>query len=184
VKPNYTPAGFCIVPAGHSVPAVRQKGAYPAGTAPDLQKHRRAIEAARAGTDSKRVGLRPKFPKVDAAILIAVATKLATMKPGEQAGLLLPEDGDGEAVCQQAVLELPPVLSGVNAHIRGLLETRLQEKHHGPALANIEDEREAWDIADQAVLSAQAALQDAVELPSQDAFDLFGSKTLPCQIRQ
>jgi hypothetical protein len=77
------------------------------------------------------------------------------------------------------VLELPPVLSGVNAHIRGLLETRLQEKHHGPALANIEDEREAWDIADQAVLSAQAALQDAVELPSQHAFDLWFKNVAP-----
>ena len=101
------------------------------------------------------------------------------MKPGEQAGLLLPEEGDGDAVCQQAVLELPPVLSGVNNHLRGLLETRLQEKHHAPALANIADEREAWDIADQAVMSLQSALQDSGEFPSQHAFDVWFKKVAP-----
>jgi hypothetical protein len=37
---RFTPAGFCIVPAGHSVPAVRQKGAYPAGTLGEAGRHR------------------------------------------------------------------------------------------------------------------------------------------------
>jgi hypothetical protein len=37
---RFTPAGFCIVPAGHSVPAVRQKGAYPAGTLGAAGRHR------------------------------------------------------------------------------------------------------------------------------------------------
>jgi hypothetical protein len=150
-----------------------------AKVAPDLQKQRRAVVAGHAAIDSKRAALRPKFGKTDSAILIAVAAKLAGMKPGEQAGLLLPESGDGDAVCQQAALELPPVLSGVNNHLRGLLETRLQEKHHAPTLVHIADEREAWDIADQAVLSARAALQDAGEFPSPHAFNVWFKKVAP-----
>src|SRR5262245_8312467 len=105
--------------------------------APALQKHRRAIDVARTDIERRRSGLRPKFDKVDPAILTAVAARIAARKPGEQAGLLLPEGGDTDPIVAQAVLELPPMLSNVNTQLRAALQARLAEKAHGPALATL-----------------------------------------------
>jgi hypothetical protein len=144
-----------------------------------LQKHRQAIDRARADIEKRRAGLRPKFEKVDPAILAAVATRIATMKTGEQAALLLPEGKDTDPVVAQAVLELPPILSGVNDQLRGVLETRLIEKTHGPALAALDDEREAWEHADAALRTAIDAMQTAGEFPSPHAFSLWFQKVAP-----
>jgi hypothetical protein len=123
--------------------------------------------------------LRPKFDKVHPAVLAAVATRIATMKPGEQAGQLLPEDRDTDPIVAAAVLELPPILSGVNDQLRSMLETRLIEKAHGPALAALDDEKEAWDTADAALRTATDAMQTAGEFPSAHAFSLWFQKVAP-----
>ncbi len=98
--------------------------------------------------------LRAQFGKVDPAIFIWVAAKIATMRPGGQAGQLLPEGKDTDPIVAQAVLELPPILSGVSDEFRGILEKRLLEETHGPALAAPDDEKEAWDTADAALRTA------------------------------
>jgi hypothetical protein len=147
--------------------------------APNVQKHRRAIDMARADIDRRRAGLRPKFEKTDPAILIAVAAKIAAMKQGEQAALLLPEGRDTDPVVAQAVLELPPILSGVSEQIRQQLETGLLEKTHGPAVAALNDERDAWDMVEAALRTAQGLLQDAGEFPSQQAFNSWFRKVAP-----
>jgi hypothetical protein len=152
---------------------------YLAKTAPALRKHRRAIDVARADMDRRRAGLRPKFDKVDPAILTAVAARIATMKPGEQAGLLLPEGMDTDPIVAQAVLELPPMLSNVNSQLRSAVETRLTEKAHAPALASLDDEAEAWNTAEAALWTAQGLLQEAGEFPSQHAFNLWFRKVAP-----
>jgi hypothetical protein len=147
--------------------------------APALRKHRRAVDMGRAEIERKRAGLRPKFDKTDPAILIAVAAKIAAMKPGDQAHQLLPEGADTDPIAAQAVLALPPILSGVNDQLRGALESRLIERKHGPVLAALNDEREAWDIAASAVRTVEAALQDAGEFPSPHAFNLWFDKAAP-----
>ena len=147
--------------------------------APALQRHRQTIERARADIEKKRAGLRPIFAKVDPAILIAVGARLAMMKAGEQAGQLLPEGKDTDPIVAQAVLELPPILSGVSEQFRGMLEKRLLEKTHGPALAALDDEKEAWDTADAALRTAIDAMQTAGEFPSAHAFSLWFQKLAP-----
>jgi hypothetical protein len=152
---------------------------YLVKTAPAVQKHRRAIDMARADMDRRRAGLRPRFDKVDSAILTAVASRIAAMKPGDQAALLLPEGRDTDPVVAQAVLELPPMLSNVNSQLRSAVETRLTEKAHAPALASLDDEAEAWNTAEAALRTAQGLLQEAGEFPSQHAFDLWFKKVAP-----
>jgi hypothetical protein len=148
--------------------------------APTLRKHRQAIDRARADIDRRRTGLRPKFERTDPTILIAVAARLAAMKPGEQAGQLLPEGGkDTDPFVAQAVLELPPILSNVSEQFRTMLETRLLEKNHGPALATLDAEQEAWDTADAALRTATDAMQTAGEFPSAHAFNLWFAKVAP-----
>jgi hypothetical protein len=137
------------------------------------------IERARTDVDKRRAELRPKFDKADPVILIAIAAKLAGMKPGEQAGLLLPEDKETDPIVAQAVLDLPRILSGVSDQFRGMLETRLLEKTHGPALAALDDEKEAWDTADAAVRTAIDAMQTSGEFPSPHAFNLWFQKVAP-----
>ena len=51
----------------------------------------------------------------------------------------------------QAVLALPPILSGVDNQIRSILEQGLMEKMHGGALARLDEESEAWSTADAAL---------------------------------
>jgi hypothetical protein len=148
-------------------------------TAPALRKHRRAIDVARADMDRRRAGLRPRFDKVDSAILTAVASRIAAMKPGEQAALLLPEGKDTDPIVAQAVLELPPMLSNVNSQLRTALEGRLTEKAHGPAIAGLDDEAEAWNTAEAALRTAHGLLQEAGEFPSQHAFNLWFQKVAP-----
>jgi hypothetical protein len=126
--------------------------------------------------------LRPKFEKVDPAILAAVATRIATMKPGEQASQLLPEGRDTDPVVAAAVLELPPILSGVNDQLRSLLEARLVEKAHGPALVALDEEKEAWDTADAALRTATDAMQTAGEFPSPHAFNSWFQKVAPTDV--
>jgi hypothetical protein len=148
--------------------------------APTLRKHRQAIDRARADIDRRRTGLRPKFEKTDPTILIAVAARLAAMKPGEQARQLLPEGGkDTDPFVAQAVLELPPILSNVSEQFRTMLETRLLENNHGPALAALEAESEAWTIANAAFQTATDAMQTAGEFPSPHAFNLWFAKAAP-----
>lgn len=147
--------------------------------APVLQKLRQTIGRARADIETRRAALRPKFEKVDPAILIAVGARLATMKPGEQAGMLLPEDKDPDPIVAQAVLELPPILSGVSDQFRGMLEMRLLVKSHGPALAALDDEKEAWETADAALRTAIDAMQTAGEFPSAHVFNLWFEKKAP-----
>jgi hypothetical protein len=147
--------------------------------APSLQKHRQAIDRARADIEKRRAGLRPKFDKVDPAILIAVGARLAAMKPGEQAGQLLPEDRETDPIVAQAALELPPILSGVSEQFRGMLETRLLEKTHRPDLAALDDESEAWVTADAALRTATDAMQTVGEFPSPHAFNLWFQKVAP-----
>jgi hypothetical protein len=105
--------------------------------APALRKHRRAIDMARADMDRRRAGLRPRFDKVDSAILTAVASRIAAMKPGDQAALLLLEGKDTDPVVAQAVLELPPMLSNVNSQLRSAVETRLTERENSFATQSL-----------------------------------------------
>jgi hypothetical protein len=147
--------------------------------APALQKHRQAIDRARADIEKRRAGLRPKFDKADPAVLVAVAARLATMKPGEQAGLLLPDGKDADPLVAQATLELPPILTNVSEQFRTMLETRLLENSHGPALVALDEEKEAWDTADAALQTATDAMRSAGEFPSPHAFNLWFAKVAP-----
>jgi hypothetical protein len=152
---------------------------YLTKTAPALRKHLHAIEMARTDVDRRRAALRPKFDKVDSAILTAVAARIASMKPAEQARLLLPEGMDTDPIVAQAVLELPPMLSNVNSQLRTALEGRLMEQAHGPAIARLDDEAEAWNTAEAALRTAQGLLQEAGEFPSQRAFNLWFQEVAP-----
>jgi hypothetical protein len=77
------------------------------------------------------------------------------------------------------VLELPQILSGVSDQFRGMLEKSLLEKNHGPALAVLDDEKEAWDTADAALRTAIDAMQTAGEFSSVHAFNLWLAKVAP-----
>jgi hypothetical protein len=152
--------------------------------APALRKHQRMINLARADIDKKRAGLRPKFAKVDPAILIAVAAKIAAMKPAEQAGILLSAEKSVDPIHAQAVLDLPPILSGVSEQVRGMLEKSLIEKTYGAAIASLEEEKEAWSTAEAALRTAQGAVQEAGEFPSQPAFNIWLEKVAPPDAHQ
>jgi hypothetical protein len=164
-----------LSPTGQRTKIVENLGKLAAG----LQKHRRMIDQARATIDAKRAAMKPKFDKVEPVVLVAVAARLAAMKPGEHAALVLPAGGAFDQIAAQAVLTLPPILTGITPQIREMCEGAIMEKNHGPALAAIEDEKEAWNTADAALNTATNALSEAGEFPSPHAFNLWLEKVAP-----
>ncbi len=70
-------------------------------------------------------------------------------------------------------------LSGVDNQTRGILEKDLTEKRHGRALANLDEEKEAWNTADAALRTAFGTLQEAGDLPSPHAFAQWLEKVAP-----
>ena len=79
----------------------------------------------------------------------------------------------------QAVLALPPILSGVDNQIRSILEQGLMEKMHGGALARLDEESEAWSTADAALRTAFDTLQQASDFGSEHAFTQWFASGAP-----
>jgi hypothetical protein len=83
------------------------------------------------------------------------------MSQADQAALLLSSDKPVDPVIAQAVLTLPPILSGVSDQFRDMLEAKTTEESHAPALAALADKAEALNTTEAALRTAHGLMQEA-----------------------
>jgi len=144
-----------------------------------VEQQRRAVARGTADLDKRRAELRvkpsDKSNVADALLHIILGQRLGELSQGEQAAEISGPNADPRIL--SAALELPRLLTRLSPDLRAHAERDYLERHHAPQIAAIDDEREAWDLAQEAVKAASNALFEIGGFSSPIEYDNFVNAT-------
>ena len=143
-----------------------------------IGRARRQVEQGHTSIEKRRAELRPSFNRdktdlLSALIQITLAQKLAAMPPVQRIALLSDKNTDLQLI--SAAVELPGSLTGLSPRERAEVEATFIKLHHGPAIAQLDVEADALDLANQAVIAATETVREAGAFESDSEWQKFAT---------